>query len=120
MPSKELLSKQTKASNGYISGEFRWAADDGARSGGMKQGVGGKQSWPALLLAVLALFSCVSFAAGQTIRDLPPPPPAPKPKPKPTPPPKDEDFDVIKTNSNLVMVPVSVVDAQGQAVHGLQ
>lgn len=86
----------------------------------MKQGVWGKQFGPALLLAVLAFFGCVSFAAGQTIRDLPPPPPAPKPKPKPTPPPKDEDFEVIKTNSNLVMVPVSVVDAQGQALHGLQ
>lgn len=86
----------------------------------MKQGVWGKQFGPALLLAVLALFSFGSLAAGQTIRDLPPPPPAPKPKPKPTPPPKDEDFEVIKTNSNLVMVPVSVVDAQGQALHGLQ
>lgn len=86
----------------------------------MKQGVWGKQFGPALLLAVLSFFCCVSLAAGQTIRDLPPPPPAPKPKPKPTPPPKDEDFEVIKTSSNLVMVPVSVVDAQGQALHGLQ
>ena len=86
----------------------------------MMQGIWGKQFGPALLLAVLALFCFGSFAAGQTIRDLPPPPPAPKPKPKPTPPPKDEDFEVIKTNSNLVMVPVSVVDPQGQALHGLQ
>jgi Ca-activated chloride channel homolog len=86
----------------------------------MMQAFWGKQFGPALLLAVLAIFCCVSFAAGQTIRDLPAPPPAPKPKPKPTPPPKDEDFEVIKTSSNLVMVPVSVVDAQGQALHGLQ
>lgn len=86
----------------------------------MIQGVGGKQLGPALLLAVLALFCFGSLAAGQTINDLPPPPPAPKPKPKPTPTPRDEDFDVIKTTSNLVMVPVSVVDAQGQALHGLQ
>lgn len=86
----------------------------------MNQGVWGKQFGPALLFAVLALCCCGSLAAGQTIRDLPPPPPAPKPKPKPTPTPKDEDFDVIKVNSNLVMVPVSVVDAQGQALHGLQ
>ncbi|HBB88685.1 MAG TPA: hypothetical protein DC047_13830, partial [Blastocatellia bacterium] len=64
---------------------------------------------------------CCGSAAAQTIRDLPPPPPAPTPKPTPTPgPPKDEDFDVIKVNSNLVMVPVSVVDAAGQPVHGLQ
>ena len=86
----------------------------------MNQGVGGKQFGPALLLAVLALFCFSSLVTGQTIRDLPPPPPAPKPKPKPTPTPRDEDFDVIKTSSNLVMVPVSVVNAQGLALHGLQ
>ena len=86
----------------------------------MNQGVWGKQLGPALLLAVLALFLGGRIAAAQTIRDLPPPPPAPTPKPTPTPTPKDEDFDVIKVNSNLVMVPVSVVDTQGQALHGLQ
>jgi Ca-activated chloride channel family protein len=112
MPSEKSRRERTKASNGDACG--------GMRNGAMKQGVWGKQFGPALLLAVLALFFFGSLAAGQTIRDLPPPPPAPKPKPKPTPPPKDEDFEVIKTNSNLVMVPVSVVDAQGQALHGLQ
>jgi len=86
----------------------------------MMQGVWGKQFGPALLLAVLALLFNVASAGAQTIRDLPPPPPAPTPKPKPTPTPRDEDFEVIKTNSNLVMVPVSVVDAQGQALLGLQ
>lgn len=87
----------------------------------MTNGNWGKHFGPALLIAVLALcFYCDSVNA-QTIRDLPPPPPAPTPKPTPTPgPPKDEDFDVIKVNSNLVMVPVSVVDAMGQPVHGLQ
>jgi Ca-activated chloride channel family protein len=76
---------------------------------------------PALLIAVLALCFCCDAVSAQTIRDLPPPPPAPTPKPTPTPgPPKDEDFDVIKVNSNLVMVPVSVVDATGQPIHGLQ
>jgi Ca-activated chloride channel family protein len=104
----ERFREQTKVTSG------------GLRSGVMMQGIWGKQFGPALLLAVLALFCFGSLAAGQTIRDLPPPPPAPKPKPKPTPPPKDEDFEVIKTNSNLVMVPVSVVDPQGQALHGLQ
>jgi Ca-activated chloride channel family protein len=81
----------------------------------------GKHFGPALLLAGLALFCLAGVARAQTIRDLPPPPPAPTPKPTPTPaPPKDEDFDVIRVSSNLVMVPVSVVDPQGQPVHGLQ
>ena len=74
---------------------------------------------PALLMAVLALF-CSFPAAAQTLRDMPPPPPAPTPKPTPVPVPKDEDFDVIRVSSNLVMVPVSVVDSTGQAVKGLQ
>lgn len=81
----------------------------------------GKHSVPALLMAALALFCLAGPAAGQTIRDLPPPPPAPTPKPTPTPaPPKDEDFDVIRVKTSLVMVPVSVVDAQGEPVLGLQ
>jgi Ca-activated chloride channel homolog len=83
----------------------------------------GKHLGSALLSAVLALFFYVSLASGQTLQDLPPPPPPPKPKPTPTPTPrpapKDEDFEVIRTTSNLVMVPVSVVDAKGQPVLGL-
>lgn len=75
----------------------------------------------ALLLAVLSLFCCFASAAAQKIIDMPPPPPLPTPKPTPTPaPPKDDDFEVIKVSSNLVMVPVSVVDATGAAVRGLQ
>jgi Ca-activated chloride channel homolog len=86
----------------------------------MNQILCGKHFGPALLLAVLALF-CGGAATAQTIRDLPPPPPAPTPKPTPTPaPPKDEDFDVVRVNSNLVMVPVSVVDAKSQPFRGLQ
>ena len=81
----------------------------------------GKHFWSALLLAVLAFCFSSTAIVAQTIRDMPPPPPAPTPKPTPTPaPPKDEDFEVIKVSSNLVMVPVSVVDATGQPVHGLQ
>lgn len=82
----------------------------------------GKHFGPALLVAGLALFSFT--ASAQTLRDLPPPPP-PKPTPKPTPVPtpaplKDEDFDVVRVTSNLVMVPVSVVDGRGEPVLGLQ
>jgi Ca-activated chloride channel family protein len=83
----------------------------------------GKHFGSALLTAVLTLLFCASLASGQTLQDLPAPPPPPKAKPKPTPtpapPPKDEDVDVIRTTSNLVMVPVSVVNAQGEAVLGL-
>ena len=79
---------------------------------------------PALLFGALALFFLLPAVAAQTIRDLPPPPPAPTPKPTPkptpTPEPKDEVLDVVRVSSNLVMVPVSVVDATGQAVRGLQ
>jgi Ca-activated chloride channel family protein len=110
MPSTELLRKQSKASN--------CGANGGMRNGLMNRG--GKQFGPALL-AVLALFYFTCSVTAQTIRDLPPPPPAPTPKPTPTPaPPKDEDFDVIRVSSNLVMVPVSVVDAKGEPLRGLQ
>jgi Ca-activated chloride channel family protein len=84
--------------------------------------VWGKHLGPALL-AVLALFSAAQSASGQVLRDMPPPPPAPTPKPtpKPTPVPlKDEDFDIIRVKTSLVMVPVSVVDAAGEPVLGLQ
>ncbi len=86
--------------------------------------VWGKHFGPALLLAVLALFSLRPPHRVRLVRDLPPPPPpkpTPKPTPVPTPPPlKDEDFDVVRVTSNLVMVPVSVVDARGEPVLGLQ
>lgn len=79
---------------------------------------------PAFLLGVLAIFLSVPAVLGQSVKDLPPPPPVWKPKPTPTPtppkPPEQEVLDVIRTSSNLVMVPVSVTDPQGQAVQGLK
>jgi Ca-activated chloride channel family protein len=81
----------------------------------------GKYFGPALLAAVLALFFFTGLTAAQSLKDLPPPPPPPpKPTPTPRPPPKDEDFEIIRTTSNLVMVPVSVVNPQGEPVIGLQ
>src|SRR5947207_146103 len=78
---------------------------------------------PALLLGVLALFFGAAVNA-QKVNDLPPAPPAPKYKPKPTPtptpPPPDDPTDIVRVTSNLVVVPVSVVDDNGQPVHGLQ
>ena len=79
----------------------------------------GKQIGPVLLFAVLALFCCSGLASAQYVRDMPPPPPPPTPRPTPTPELKPEDFDVIRVSSNLVMVPVSVVNANGEPVHGL-
>lgn len=77
---------------------------------------------PAFLLGVLALFLSVPTVQAQTVKDLPPPPPLWKPKPTPTPKPVEPEVitDVIRTSSNLVMVPVSVTDQQGQAVQGLK
>jgi Ca-activated chloride channel family protein len=108
MPPEIFLREQTKASN-----------PGGMRNGLMIRNSVGKHFGPALLIAVLALF-CSWSTKAQTIRDLPPPPPAPTPKPTPTPaPPKDEDFEVVRVSSNLVMVPVSVVDAKGEPLRGL-
>ena len=83
---------------------------------------------PALVLSALALFfSAVVFlsapARAQKVKQLPPPPPAPrfKAKPTPTPAPTPEpEYEVIKVSSNLVIVPVSVTDRQGQPVLALK
>ena len=79
---------------------------------------------PALLMGVLAVFLFIPTVQGQSVKDLPPPPAPWKPKPTPTPtpqkPPEAGEIDVIKTTSNLIMVPVSVTDQQGQAVQGLK
>ena len=88
----------------------------------MMLGVDKRHLRPAFLVGVLAVFLSLPAAIGyaQSVKDLPPPPPAWKAKPTPTPtPPEKEVIDVIKTTSNLVMVPVSVVDRNGQAVQGL-
>jgi Ca-activated chloride channel homolog len=74
----------------------------------------------AFLFGVLAVFLCVPAVQAQSVKDLPPPPPAWKPKPTPTPkPPEQEVLDVVRVTSNLVMVPVSVTNPEGQPVQGL-
>jgi len=83
---------------------------------------------PALVLIALALFFFVatlfpSSVTAQKLKQLPPPPPAPryKPKPTPTPTPTPEPvYEVLRISSNLVIVPVSVTDANGQPVLGLK
>ncbi len=78
---------------------------------------------PALLIAALALFFCATIffitplTSAQKLKQLPPPPPPLRYKPKPTPTP---EYEVVRISSNLVMVPVSVTDAQGQPVLGLK
>src|SRR5688500_18169604 len=94
------------------------------RIGEMNTKPWGKHLRPVLLWAALALFFYITPVAAQRLKDLPAPPAPPRLKPTPTPtpvpPPKDEDVDVIRVSSNLVMVPVSVVDTSGQPVLRLQ
>ena len=80
---------------------------------------------PALVLTALALFFCGTIFWGasvtaQKIKQLPPPPPVPRYKPKPTPTPEPPEYEVIRVSSNLVVMPVSVTDANGQPVLGLK
>jgi Ca-activated chloride channel homolog len=84
-----------------------------------------KSPGPAWLIATLALFFLAaiflsSAVTAQKIKQLPPPPPVPRYKPKPTPTPEAPEYEVIRVSSNLVMVPVSVTDAQGQPILGLK
>jgi len=77
-----------------------------------------KLLWLAFALGLLATFVCPVNISAQT---LPQPPPPWKAKPTPTPkPPEQEVLDVVRVTSNLVMVPVSVTDTQGQPIPGLQ
>ena len=88
----------------------------------MTLGTRSKLLWLAFIIGLPAIFlSATSITAQKTVRDLPPPPAPWKAKPTPTPKPAEpEVIDVVKVTSNLVMVPVSVTDNQGQAVQGLQ
>lgn len=77
--------------------------------------------WLAFLLGVPVIFFSQLNGQAQSVKDLPPPPAPWKAKPTPTPkPPEQEVLDVVRVTSNLVMVPVSVTNNQGQAVQGLQ
>ena len=83
-----------------------------------------KRLWrPAFLLGVLAVFlsaTALTVLAQKRLKDMPAPPPLWKAKPTPTPAPTPEEkLEVIRTTSNLVMVPVSITDRDGQAVQGL-
>ena len=72
----------------------------------------------------LAFFFCstvflVKPIVAQSVPQLPPPPPGPIYKPKPTPTPAPEELEVVRVTSNLIVVPVSVTDTNGQPVLGL-
>jgi VWFA-related protein len=83
---------------------------------------------PALVLSALAFFlsAAIFFSAparAQKVRELPPPPPGPRFKAKPTPTPAPTpapEYEVIKVSSNLVVVPVSITNPEGQPVLGLK
>jgi Ca-activated chloride channel homolog len=87
----------------------------------MIRGHFGRYLWLAFLLGLPVIFICQQVGHGQSVKDLPPPPAPWKAKPTPTPkPPEQEVLDVVKVTSNLVMVPVSVTNNQGEPVQGLQ
>src|SRR5262245_46211034 len=79
---------------------------------------------PALLILALAFVFLLTVllapaSDAQKTKELGPPPPEPRYKPKPTPthaPTPEPDYVVVRINSNLVIVPVSVTDAAGNAV----
>jgi Ca-activated chloride channel family protein len=83
---------------------------------------------PALVLSALALFFSASIflsspVRAQKLKQLPPPPPGPRYKAKPTPTPAptpEPEYEVVKVSSNLVVVPVSITNQQGQPVLGLK
>lgn len=76
---------------------------------------------PFVLLGALVIFLVGSALAQKPQLPPAPPPPVYKPKPTPTPTPiREEDIDVVRVSSNLVMVPVSVVDVKGEPLPGLQ
>lgn len=81
---------------------------------------------PALLIGALALvFMGPAFvgtragAQSQTQDDAPPPFPKPSPSPTPTPNEIIDNLDVVRVDSNLVVVPVSVLDQMNEPVMGL-
>lgn len=71
----------------------------------------------ALFVLACSLALLQQSSIGQTV--TPPPPPPPPALPSPTPVFADEDEEIVRIASNLVVVPVSVTDANGQPVLGL-
>lgn len=69
----------------------------------------------SILLCLIALsLTVIANAQNQ------PPKPAPTPTPTPSPDAIADDDDVVRVTSNLVVVPVSVLDKAGQPVKGMQ
>jgi Ca-activated chloride channel family protein len=73
----------------------------------------------ALVTATLALLLSGVKAGGQTPATAPQPQATPSPQPSQTPDDIIDDVETVRVESNLVVVPVSVIDASGQPVQGL-
>jgi len=94
----------------------------------MNRNLDRKYHRPALRIGALAIFLFATVflavpAGAQKLKEMPPPPPVPRLKPKPTPTPAPTpvpEYEVIRVTSNLVVVPVSVTDANSQPVLGLK
>jgi len=77
----------------------------------------------ALALFFFAGTLFTASVTAQNRKQLPPPPAGPQLRPKPTPTPKptpEPVYEVLRISSNLVVVPVSVTDANGQPMLGLK
>lgn len=73
-----------------------------------------------IALMLVFSFPLASFSQGQNRTRTPPPSPTNQPSPEPTPPPDAQDIDTVKTDTDLVSVPVVATDQNGNYIPDLQ